>query len=223
MTVANAGFREGLVEPGGRPAQPVEEIDARPPAEQLGGHVDAARVAQDVADPGRAPVDRQSSCPTARSIVAASSLTVVSRPVPTWKSSPATRSSGRLEGGEERGGEVVDVDEVARLLAVAVDRERRAGERGAQPRRDDALLVERSRAVGVGEAEGARGDPVRRGVGRDVRLAGELRGPVGRDGRGRTVSSAGGSWCPQDRVRAGEDEPPDARRGGPPRGGRPSG
>ena len=57
-----------------------------------------------------------SARPTARPIASASPAIVVSTPVPAWNSSPATSVLRRVEGGDDRGRQVVDVDEVAGLL-----------------------------------------------------------------------------------------------------------
>ena len=204
-------LRERRPEPGRGPREPVVEGDRGPVAEDPGGLVDAAHVAPDVAGPGR-PVDdleRPPDGPPDR--LGAGSSIVVSTPVPTWNSSPATRSSGASSAAAMAAARSSTWTKSRVWLPVAVDRDRLARERRPQPGRDDALLVERVRAVGVREAQGAGGDPVRRGIGPDVRLAGELRGTVRRDRAGQDGLVGRRLVVARGRVGGGEDEPPDPR------------
>ena len=74
-------------------------------------------------------------------------------------------------------GEVLDVDEAARLQAVAGDRQRLAGEGAADHRRDDGRRP-RARAVRDAEAQHRVLEPVELRVGAAVELARELGGRV---------------------------------------------
>ena len=131
---------------------------------------------------------------------------LVSTPVPTLKTPPS-----RPGAGEQRGDDVADVDEVARLLAVAEDRRRLAAQRAARGRsrrrrpraRPTAAARRRSRSgattwrVPCRRFQPSRGTPRR-----------ELRDPVRREraaaGRPRR---AGRSHVAVDRAaRRGEDD-----------------
>ena len=78
--------------------------------------------------------------------------------------------------------QVVDVQHVAHLLAVAVDRDRLAQHRGDGEPGDPALVLdaELARAVDAGLAEGDRAQAVDAGVVGHVLVGGALRAAVGR-------------------------------------------
>ena len=80
----------------------------------------------------------------------------------------------RRERGDHALGEILDVDELARLAAVAGDRQRLAGCGLLDERRDDGRRAG-ARAVRDAEAQDRRRDAVERLVGAAVHLAGELR------------------------------------------------
>ena len=81
---------------------------------------------------------------------------------------------GRVEGGTDRLRQVVREDEIARLVAVAVDGDGPPRDRRPQPCRHDALLVGRVRTVGVREPQDAGRHPVGSGVRLAVRLGRQL-------------------------------------------------
>ena len=87
-----------------------------------------------------------------------------------------------VQAARDAVGEVLDVDEVAGLHAVAGQRQRVAGQRLVDERRDDRGLTG-ARAVGDAEAQDRVVDPVELLVGLAVELAGELGGGVEVAGR----------------------------------------
>ena len=86
-------------------------------------------------------------------------------------------------GQQERTRDVADVDVVARLQPVAVHRRRLPSLKVIAEDRDDTRLAVRrlAWAVDVSEPEDDVRDPVEPAPRSDVRLAGELRGPVRRE------------------------------------------
>ena len=87
-----------------------------------------------------------------------------------------------VEAARDAVGEVLDVDELAALHAVAGERQRIAGQRLVDERRDDRRLAG-ARAVRDAEAQDRVVDPVELLVGLAVQLAGELGGRVEVAGR----------------------------------------
>ena len=77
-------------------------------------------------------------CPNAASTASESSFTDVSLPLPTFSTAPS--SSGRVEHPHPRLHDVVDEDEVPRLLPVAVDRDRLVAQDVPDEDREDALV-----------------------------------------------------------------------------------
>ena len=92
-------------------------------------------------------------------------MTVVSTPGPGLEQLAGDPFLGRVDRRDHRRREVRDEHEVAGLAAIAMDRDRLAGQPGTEPRRNDAALVQGMGSVGVGEAKGAGDETVRRGVG----------------------------------------------------------
>ena len=129
----------------------------------------------DVDDPRRRPARSR----------AASSLTETSAPVPALRMPPIAASE--TSASHDEPGAVLDVQQVARLGAVAVDAQLLAEQRAAGEDRDDAALADRAleRAVRVERADDRRRQAVGVEVRQGQRLAGQLRGGVRRGGLGR--------------------------------------
>ena len=139
------------------------------------------------------------------------SATEMSTPVATLTTSPASRVDRRVDQRLDRLGVVVDVEPVAARVAVAVNRQRGAGERLRDEARHDLLgvlarpvVVERPHdhdRQAVGDEVAVR-EPVAAGLRRGVRAARlERMALVHRIGLGRAV----------DLARGDEDEPLDRR------------
>ena len=213
-TAARAGSARARREPGRCPGQPVGQRRSPPDTRAPPRPCRPGPTFRSTSPARAGPWRISSGRPTARPISSASAATVVSTPVPAWNSSPATSSSGASSDRLDRRGQVVGVDEVAGLLAVAVDLDRLARQGRPEPRRDDAPLVERVRPVGVGEAQRAGGQPERRRVGLAVRLDRQLRRAVRRDRMGKVGLVARWRMVAGGGVRRGEDEAPDAGQPG---------
>ena len=204
----------------GGPAQPVEDGDGRPIAQDPSGLVDptdvathiprAAGLAPDVDRPAERRFHRRRQRVDRRL-----------HPGPGLEDLARDGIFGCVDRGRDGGGQIAGIDEVPGLLAIAVDHDRLAADGVAEPRRDDALLVERVRPVGVREPERAGGEAVRGRVRLAVRLARQLRGPVRRNGVGKV--GLVGRWfvVARGRVRRGEHE--SSRAGEPGRVKKPEG
>ena len=139
-----------------RRAQAVDELGLGDDAELLAQPIDARARLQDLAGARRCVLDRATDRRTDRRSCARARATVISLPVPTFATSRLLPSRER---GDDRAHDVADVDEVARLLAVAEDRQRPAGLRAIREDRDHAGVRARrilARAVDVEEAERRR-------------------------------------------------------------------
>src|SRR5881628_2024341 len=106
------------------------------------------------------------------------------------------RDAGRRMTAERAGdrvGHVLDEDVVARLVAVAVDETRLAGEQPMTEDRDDAGLAVRilTWAVDVGQAKRERRAPRQSRPALEVAFGGDLRDSVGRCGPGRVIFRRG--------------------------------
>ena len=199
-------------------AMPVGQRDRRAIAEALGGLVDPADVAPDVAGAGRRVADLERLGRRPRSIAVGQlvdgRLDARSRPGTARRRRRPPARRGRRRRPPARSSTKTK-SRVCSPSPWIVDR--LAGEGRPQPGGDDALLVERARAVGVREAQRAGGQPVGRRVGLAVGLAGQLGRAVRRDrvGQvglvGRRLVVAGG------RVRATRRRTGGPRPGGPPR------
>ena len=118
-----------LAVPRDGPLEPVlEPIDARQPVRRSSLSVEPMWRST---CPGRSSTwtTSASGLPTASSTSSAISATVMSIPVATLTTSPATRSSGASISASIASACVVDVEPVAARVAVAVDRQRLPGER----------------------------------------------------------------------------------------------
>ena len=151
------------------------------------------------------------SMPATRAHAACRSATVVSRPVPTLYGPPArpTAASSELD-------DVVDVDEVARLRAVAEDHGRVASRQPLEEDRDDAALEPGvlPRPVDVRESEGDVVRAVDAVPAGQVLLAALLRDAVRREGQERRLLRGGLGALAVARAAGGGEDHLGSGRGG---------
>ena len=193
-------------------ARPSAERHRRRVAQPLARLVDRRVVAQDLAGPRRLAADagldprrlgQQLEQPVQARLDAACEL----------EDLPAGAVS--LGGAHEPVGQVLAEDEVARLLAVAVDDELLPGPQAADEERDHVALVRRAGAVRVREPDGDGVHAVGAVERRAVRLADRLARAVRRERRHRLVLAGRVGAVAERGVRRREDEPADV---GPPGG-----